>query len=174
MSPIGQLAHLPIRGPFPPDPGTLSTVVSVAVVHERISSTEKTIAKYSLNTLIYHRGGDQSPIAVSKSQCSAAVFSNRATGAEFLCGQRSSQRWPIRPPSSTPLKVGHRRHRLEWYKEHKNWTSYHCSDILFMYESRFSATSGSQFRLTLRKAGTRFHPSNIMEGDRYGDLGVVI
>ncbi|GFX76132.1 hypothetical protein TNCV_1835071 [Trichonephila clavipes] len=27
----GQLAHLPIRGPFPPDPGTLSAVVSVAV-----------------------------------------------------------------------------------------------------------------------------------------------
>ncbi|GFV75764.1 HTH_Tnp_Tc3_2 domain-containing protein [Trichonephila clavipes] len=28
-----------------------------------------------------------------------------------------------RPEGCLPLKVDHRRHRLQWYREHKNWTT---------------------------------------------------
>ncbi|GFT28266.1 transposable element Tcb2 transposase [Trichonephila clavipes] len=38
-----------------------------------------------------------------------------------------------------PMKVGHRRHHLEWCKQHKNWTSHQWS--------RFISTSDPQLQL---------------------------
>ncbi|GFU47436.1 transposable element Tcb2 transposase [Trichonephila clavipes] len=43
---------------------------------------------------------------------------------------------------------------------------------LFKDESRFSAKNDSQSQLTWREVGTRFHPNNITERDRYGGAGV--
>ncbi|GFW79562.1 transposable element Tcb2 transposase [Trichonephila clavipes] len=67
-----------------------------------------------------------------------------------------------------PLKVGHRWHRLEWCKVHKNWTPHQWNHILSTDESRFSATSDSQHQLIFREVGTRFHYSNNTERDPYG------
>ncbi|GFX42523.1 transposable element Tcb2 transposase [Trichonephila clavipes] len=78
------------------------------------------------------------------------------------------------PERCTPFKVGHRRHRLEWCKEHKNWSSHQWGRVLFTDESHFNATSDSQRQLTWREVGARFHSSNITEKDCYGCPGVVV
>ncbi|GFW42991.1 hypothetical protein TNCV_4651601 [Trichonephila clavipes] len=48
---------------------------------------------------IYHPAGEKRPTAVSKRHCSATLYSNGATSVAIYCGQTSSQRGPIRPPS---------------------------------------------------------------------------
>ncbi|GFV03171.1 transposable element Tcb2 transposase [Trichonephila clavipes] len=62
-----------------------------------------------------------------------------------------------------PLKVDHRRHRLQLCREHKNWTTDQWSRVLFTDESRFSTRSDSQRFLIWRKIGTR----GSVIGDRY-------
>ncbi|GFW90589.1 transposable element Tcb2 transposase [Trichonephila clavipes] len=49
-----------------------------------------------------------------------------------------------RPERCLPLKVDHRRHRLQWCREHKNWATDQWSRVLFTDESRFSTRSDSQ------------------------------
>ncbi|GFV65631.1 transposable element Tcb2 transposase [Trichonephila clavipes] len=68
-----------------------------------------------------------------------------------------------RPERCLPLKVGHRHHRLQWCREHKNWSTNQWSRVLFTDESRFSTRSDSQRVLILREIGTQFYPSNIKD-----------
>ncbi|GFT72575.1 transposable element Tcb2 transposase [Trichonephila clavipes] len=81
------------------------------------------------------------------------VYSNRATSAAGYCGQTPSKSGLFThcPEWCILLKVGNRQHRLEWCKEHKNWTSHQWSRVLFTDESRFSATSDSQRHLIWKK-----------------------
>ncbi|GFY23067.1 transposable element Tcb2 transposase [Trichonephila clavipes] len=71
-----------------------------------------------------------------------------------------------------PLKVDHRHHRLQWCKEHKNWTTDQWSCVLFTGESRFSTRSNSQRVLIWREMCTRFYTSNIKGRYHYGGPGV--
>ncbi|GFU01780.1 transposable element Tc1 transposase [Trichonephila clavipes] len=73
-----------------------------------------------------------------------------------------------------PLKVGHRRHRLQWCREPKNWATDQWSRVLLTNESQFSTRSDSQHVLIWREIGTRFCPSNIKERHRYGGPGVLV
>ncbi|GFV19181.1 transposable element Tcb2 transposase [Trichonephila clavipes] len=68
-----------------------------------------------------------------------------------------------RPERCLLLKVDHRRHRLQWCTEHKNWTTDQWSRVLFTDESRFSTRSDSQRVLISREIGTR----ESVIGDRY-------
>ncbi|GFW25430.1 transposable element Tcb2 transposase [Trichonephila clavipes] len=79
-----------------------------------------------------------------------------------------------RPERCLPLKVGHRSHRLQWCREHKNWTTDQWSRDLFTEESRFSTRSDSQRILIWREIGTRFYTSNIKERHHYGGPGVLV
>ncbi|GFT79040.1 transposable element Tcb2 transposase [Trichonephila clavipes] len=56
-----------------------------------------------------------------------------------------------RPGRRLPMKVGHQRHRLQWCREHKNWTTDQWSRVLFTDESR-----------------------NLKERHRYGGPGVLV
>ncbi|GFT23162.1 transposable element Tcb1 transposase [Trichonephila clavipes] len=47
-------------------------------------------------------------------------------------------------------------------------------DALYGYESRFSLSSDSHRILLWRERGSRNHPSNIIERDRYGGRGVLV
>ncbi|GFW34376.1 transposable element Tcb2 transposase [Trichonephila clavipes] len=47
-------------------------------------------------------------------------------------------------------------------------------ELLFTDESRFSLSSDSHRILIWRERGSRNHPSNIIERDRYGDRGVLV
>ncbi|GFT27891.1 transposable element Tcb2 transposase [Trichonephila clavipes] len=79
-----------------------------------------------------------------------------------------------RPERCLPLKVDHRRHRLQWCREYKNWTTDQWSRVLFTDESRFSTRSDSQRVLIWREIGTRCYTSNIKERHYYGGPGVLV
>ncbi|GFX05306.1 transposable element Tcb2 transposase [Trichonephila clavipes] len=79
-----------------------------------------------------------------------------------------------RPERCLPLKVDHQRHRLQWCREHKNWTTDQWSRVLFTDESRFSTRSDSQRVLIWREIGTRFYTSNMKERHPYGGPGFLV
>lgn len=79
-----------------------------------------------------------------------------------------------RPVLCVPLTRCHKRQRLQWARDHVNWTQEQWQSVLFTDESRFSLDSDSRRRLIWREPGTRYHPSNIIERDRYGGAGVLV
>ncbi|GFY36847.1 transposable element Tcb2 transposase [Trichonephila clavipes] len=79
-----------------------------------------------------------------------------------------------RPERCLPLKIDHRCHRLQWFREHKNWITDQWSRVLLTDESRFSTRSDSQRVLIWREIGTRFYTSNIKERHHYGGPGVLV
>ena len=118
------------------------------------------------------RARNQSASAIAQQRCTA-------TGRQvsrFTVSRRLHKGglFARRPERCVPLNVGHRRHRFEWCKEHKNWTSHQWSHVLFTDESRFSTKSDSKRQLIWREVGTRLHPSNIVERDHYGGPGVLV
>ncbi|GFU56282.1 transposable element Tcb2 transposase [Trichonephila clavipes] len=68
----------------------------------------------------------------------------------------------------------HRRRRSLWCREHQNWRDNEWGRVLFTDESRFSLSSDSHLILIWRERGSRNHPSNIIERDRYGGHGVLV
>ncbi|GFW82432.1 transposable element Tcb2 transposase [Trichonephila clavipes] len=66
-----------------------------------------------------------------------------------------------------------RRHFL-WCREHRNGRDNEWGRVLFTDESRFSLSSDSHRILIWRERGSRNHPSNIIERDRYGGRGVLV
>ncbi|GFT85048.1 hypothetical protein TNCV_790851 [Trichonephila clavipes] len=73
-----------------------------------------------------------------------------------------------------PLTPAHRRRRSVWCREHRNWRDNEWGRVLFTDESRFSLSSDSHRILIWRERGSRNHPSNIIERDRYGGHGVLV
>ncbi|GFT24855.1 transposable element Tcb2 transposase [Trichonephila clavipes] len=66
------------------------------------------------------------------------------------------------------------RRRSLWFREHRNWRDNEWGRVLFTDESRFSLNSDSHRILIWRERGSRNHPSNIIERDRYGGRGVLV
>lgn len=79
-----------------------------------------------------------------------------------------------RPVVCVPLTVVHKRDRLEWSRQHLDWTQDQWSKVLFSDESRFSLQPDSRRVLIWREPGTRYHPSNIFERDHYGGGGLLV
>ncbi|GFT34917.1 transposable element Tcb2 transposase [Trichonephila clavipes] len=79
-----------------------------------------------------------------------------------------------RPVLCVPLTPAHRRRRSLWCREHRNWRDNEWGRVLFTDESRFSLSSDSHRVLIWREQGSRNHPSNIIERDRYGGRGVFV
>ncbi|GFU44441.1 transposable element Tcb2 transposase [Trichonephila clavipes] len=79
-----------------------------------------------------------------------------------------------RPVRCVPLTHAHRRRRSLWCREHRNWRDNEWGQVLFTDESRFSLSSDSHRILIWRERGSRNHPSNIIERDRYGGRGVLV
>ncbi|GFW51351.1 transposable element Tcb2 transposase [Trichonephila clavipes] len=72
-----------------------------------------------------------------------------------------------RPVVCVPLTRQHRTARLQWYREHHNWTEQDWACVLFSDESRFSLSSDCRRQLIWRESGTAYRPENIQEKDRY-------
>ncbi|GFV28388.1 transposable element Tcb2 transposase [Trichonephila clavipes] len=68
----------------------------------------------------------------------------------------------------------HRRRRSLWCREQRNWRDNEWGRVLFTDESRFSLSSDSHRILIWRERGSRNHPSNIIETDRYGGRDVLV
>ncbi|GFV18234.1 transposable element Tcb2 transposase [Trichonephila clavipes] len=73
-----------------------------------------------------------------------------------------------------PLTPAHRKWRSLWCREHRNWRDNEWGRVLFTDESRFSLSSDSHHILIWRERGSRNHPSNIIERDRYGGRGALV
>ncbi|GFV59501.1 transposable element Tcb1 transposase [Trichonephila clavipes] len=76
--------------------------------------------------------------------------------------------------NSVPLTPAHRRRRSLWCREHWNFRDNEWGQVLFTDKSRFSLSSDSHRILIWRDRGSRNHPSNIIERDRYGGRGVLV
>ncbi|GFU96032.1 transposable element Tc3 transposase [Trichonephila clavipes] len=68
----------------------------------------------------------------------------------------------------------HRRRRSLWCREHQNWRDNEWGRVLFTDESRFTLSSDSHRILIWTERGSRNHPLNIIERDRYGGRGVLV
>ncbi|GFW18696.1 transposable element Tcb1 transposase [Trichonephila clavipes] len=96
---------------------------------------------------------------------------SRFTMARRLHGGGLFARRPVR---CVPLTPAHWRRRSLWCSEHRNWRDNEWGQVLFTDESRFSLISDSHRILIWRERGSRNHPSNIIERDRYGGRGVLV
>ncbi|GFW17272.1 transposable element Tcb2 transposase [Trichonephila clavipes] len=96
---------------------------------------------------------------------------SRFTVARRLHGGGLFARRPVR---CVPLTPAHQRRRSLWCREHRNWRDNEWGRVLFADESRFSLSSDSHRILIWRERGSRNHPLNIIERDKYGGRGVLV
>ncbi|GFT99177.1 transposable element Tc1 transposase [Trichonephila clavipes] len=79
-----------------------------------------------------------------------------------------------RPVVCVPLTRQHRTARLQWCREHHNWTEQDWACVLFSDESRFSLSSDCIRQLIWRESGTAYRPENIQEKDRYPTCSIMV
>ncbi|GFU59975.1 transposable element Tcb2 transposase [Trichonephila clavipes] len=72
------------------------------------------------------------------------------------------------------LSRQHRTARLQWCREHHNWTEQDWACVLFSDESRFSLSSDCRRQLIWRESGTAYSPENIQEKDRYPTCSIMV
>ncbi|GFW41094.1 transposable element Tcb2 transposase [Trichonephila clavipes] len=96
---------------------------------------------------------------------------SRFTVARRLHGGGLFARRPVR---CVPLTPAHGRRRSLGCRERHNWRDNEWGRVLFTDESRFSLNSDSHRILIWRERGSRNHPSNIIERDRYGGRGILV
>ncbi|GFU05687.1 transposable element Tcb2 transposase [Trichonephila clavipes] len=68
-----------------------------------------------------------------------------------------------RPVVYVPLTRQHRTARLQWCREHHNWTEQDWACVLFSDESRFRLSSDCRRQLIWRESGTAYRPENIQK-----------
>ncbi|GFY36303.1 transposable element Tcb1 transposase [Trichonephila clavipes] len=96
---------------------------------------------------------------------------SRKTVARRLRGGGLNAR---RPVVCVPLTRQHRTARLQWCREHHNWTEQDWACVLFSDESRFSLSSDCRRKLIWREIGTAYRPENIQEKDRYPTCSIMV
>ncbi|GFX28396.1 transposable element Tcb2 transposase [Trichonephila clavipes] len=79
-----------------------------------------------------------------------------------------------RPVVCVPLTRQHRTARLQWCREHQNWTEQDWACVLFSDESRFSLSSDCRRQLIWRESGIAYRPENIQEKDRYPTCSIMV
>ncbi|GFY06142.1 transposable element Tcb1 transposase [Trichonephila clavipes] len=79
-----------------------------------------------------------------------------------------------RPVVCVPLTRQHRTARLQWCREHHNWTEQDWACVLFSDDSRFSLSSDCRRQLIWRESGTAYRPENIQEKDRYATCSIMV
>ncbi|GFV60471.1 transposable element Tcb2 transposase [Trichonephila clavipes] len=97
----------------------------------------------------------------------------------FYRGQKTARWWSACTTVTlkvrcVPLTPAHRRRRSLWCREHRNSRDNEWGRVLFTDQSRFNLRSDSHRILIWRERGSRNHPSNIIERDRYGDRGLLV
>ncbi|GFW63289.1 transposable element Tcb2 transposase [Trichonephila clavipes] len=68
----------------------------------------------------------------------------------------------------------HRTARLQWCREHHNWTEQDWACVLFSDESRFSLLSDCRRQLIWHESGTAYRPENIQEKDLYPTCSIMV
>ncbi|GFY08104.1 transposable element Tcb2 transposase [Trichonephila clavipes] len=104
-------------------------------------------------------------LAASGKQISRKTVARRLRGGEL---------YARRPVVCVPLTRQHRTARLQWCREHHNWTEQDWACVLFSDESRFSLSSDCRRQLIWRESGTAYRPENIQEKDRYPTCSIMV
>ncbi|GFW59564.1 transposable element Tcb1 transposase [Trichonephila clavipes] len=99
-------------------------------------------------------------------------YQQKGTGAPQL--SRGGGLYTRRPVVCVPLTRQHRTARLQWCREHHNWTEQDWACVLFSDESRFSLSSDCRRQLIWRESGTAYRPENIQEKDRYPTCSIMV
>ncbi|GFX92968.1 transposable element Tcb2 transposase [Trichonephila clavipes] len=79
-----------------------------------------------------------------------------------------------RPVVCVSLTRQHCTARLQWCREHHNWTEQDWACVLFSDESRFNLSSDCRRQLIWRESGTASRPENIQEKDRYPTCSIMV
>ncbi|GFX11207.1 transposable element Tcb2 transposase [Trichonephila clavipes] len=99
-------------------------------------------------------------------------YQQKGTGAPQL--SRGGGLYARRPVVCVPLTRQHRTARLQWCREHHNWTEQDWACVLFSDESRFSLSSDCRHQLICQESGTAYRPENIQEKDRYPTCSIMV
>ncbi|GFU89089.1 transposable element Tcb1 transposase [Trichonephila clavipes] len=103
-------------------------------------------------------------LAVSGKQISRKTVARRLRGGLYA----------RRPVVCVPLARQHRTARLQWCREHHNWTEKDWACVLFSDESRLSLSSDCRHQLIWRESGTAYRPENIQERNRYPTCSIMV
>ncbi|GFW30338.1 transposable element Tcb2 transposase [Trichonephila clavipes] len=106
-----------------------------------------------------------------KSVAASGKQISRKTVARYL---RGGGLYARRPVVCVALTRQHRTARLQWCREHHNWTEQDWACVLFSDESRFSLSSDCRRQLIWRESGTAYRPENIQEKDRYPSCSIMM
>ncbi|GFW60508.1 transposable element Tcb2 transposase [Trichonephila clavipes] len=101
-------------------------------------------------------------------------YQQKGTGAPQLSRWQISFLLPQESRSPEKLLPHHRTARLQWYREHHNWTEQDWACELFSDESRFSLSSDCRRQLIWPECGTAYRPENIQEKDRYPTCSIMV
>ncbi|GFW46013.1 transposable element Tcb2 transposase [Trichonephila clavipes] len=101
-------------------------------------------------------------------------YQQKGTGAPQLSRRQISFLLPQESRSPEKLLLDHRTARLQWCREHHNWTEQDWACVLFSDESRFSLSSDCRRQLIWRESGTAYRPENIQEKDRYPTCSIMV
>ncbi|GFW27370.1 glutamate decarboxylase [Trichonephila clavipes] len=104
-------------------------------------------------------------IAASGKQISRKTVARRLRGGGL---------YARRPVVCVPLTRQHRTARLQWCREHHNWTEQDWACVLFSDESRLSLSSDCRRQLIWRESGTAYRPEYIQENDRYPTCSIMM
>ncbi|GFX40018.1 transposable element Tc1 transposase [Trichonephila clavipes] len=104
-------------------------------------------------------------LAASGKQISRKTIARRLRGGGL---------YARRPIVCVPLTRQHRTARLQWCREHHNWTEQDWAWNLLSDESRFSLSSDCRRQLIWRESGTAYRPENIQEKDRYPTCSIMV
>ncbi|GFY19684.1 transposable element Tcb2 transposase [Trichonephila clavipes] len=96
---------------------------------------------------------------------------SRKTVARLL---REGGLYARRPVVCVPLTRQHRTARLQWCREHHNWTEQDWACVQFSDESRFSLSWDCRRQLIWRDSGTAYRPENTQEKDRYPTCSIMV
>ncbi|GFU68121.1 transposable element Tcb2 transposase [Trichonephila clavipes] len=109
--------------------------------------------------------GENQLLAASGKQIPPKTFTRRLKGGGL---------YARRTVVCVTLTRQHRTARLQWFREHHNWTEQDCACVLFSDESRFSLSSDCRRQLIWRESGTAYRPENIQEKDRYPTCSIMV
>ncbi|GFV28912.1 transposable element Tcb2 transposase [Trichonephila clavipes] len=101
-------------------------------------------------------------------------YQQKGTGAPQLSRWQISFLLPQESRSPEKLLPDHRTARLQWCREHHNWTQHDWACVLFSDESRFSLSSDCRRQLIWHESGTDYRPENIQEKDRCPTCSIMV
>ncbi|GFV42220.1 retrovirus-related Pol polyprotein from transposon 297 [Trichonephila clavipes] len=132
----------------------------------RVRSTTPAEDRYIVLSAKRNRRTTAQQVANQFLAASGKQISRKTVGRRL----RGGRLYARRPVVCVPLSRQHRTARLQWCREHHNWTEQDWACILFSDESRFSLSSDCRRQLIWRESGTAYRPENIQEKGPISDM----